>query len=311
MNSYAATLFSGTHHFGAAALINSLCMNGFRGEIIVGVQGELPDWLEKRAFGCPIPLTPTVSLSAIHVSNSDHLTNQKPTFVKSLLAKDPGSHIFYFDADVVVETDWQFFEKWLTYGVPVCGHAYEYPETHPFRKEWSEMASGLGVSINRTPRDYLNAGFFGVTNALIGFVDIWERFNQMLPQYGFKLTGFIDQHDASYAWKMGDQAAMNLAAMCFDGPLSVMGGESMGFRRQGFAMTHFTGSYKPWNRQFLARAVRGLPPTFAVNRWLNYLDGPIKPFDPSEVIRMRKQALWASRLGRFYRDQAWNYFPPS
>ena len=44
MNSVICTLYEGHYHFGVASLANSLYSNGFRGDIYIGLKGDLPFW---------------------------------------------------------------------------------------------------------------------------------------------------------------------------------------------------------------------------------------------------------------------------
>ena len=65
-----------------------------------------------------------------------------------------------------------------------------------------------------------------------------------------------------------------MAAMCYENPISEMGPDAMDFVQSGWiAMSHATGSPKPWNKKFLLSAIKGMPPSRAEKAYWAMLTG--------------------------------------
>ena len=124
MNIAICTLYEGHYHFGLAALVNSLEVNGFKGSIYIGYRGALPPWAViaepdpslQWSEGKSLKLTSHLSLHFLPLSTKWHLTNYKPTFMLDLF-KGPAAGakgIFYFDPDITVLRSWDNFEDWIS-----------------------------------------------------------------------------------------------------------------------------------------------------------------------------------------------------
>ena len=119
MNSSVCTLFEDTYHNGVAALINSLCHQGYQGVVYAGYRGVLPRWALKAQENVSLQwpgssileVTQEITVHFLPLNTSYHLTNYKPDFMLKLWdgqAKEVEA-IFYFDPDIVVSAPWTFF----------------------------------------------------------------------------------------------------------------------------------------------------------------------------------------------------------
>jgi hypothetical protein len=93
---------------------------------------------------------------------------------------------------------------------------------------------------------------------------------------------------------------MNIAAMYANAPLSTIGPEGMGWINGGFTMYHTVGGKKPWRKKFVQSALSGDPPWNGDKHFLECAGGPIQPFSDRKLKSLRRQALLATLIGRFY-----------
>jgi hypothetical protein len=75
----------------------------------------------------------------------------------------------------------------------------------------------------------------------------------------------------------------------------------MGFVPGGFTMYHSLGAAKPWRKNFLRFALKGIPPSNGDRHYLANVAGPIRPYTPGRLGRLRLQGAIAAGIGRFYR----------
>src|SRR5690554_197159 len=119
MNSIVCTLFEKNHHYGVAALANSLYKNGYRGSIYAGYKGDLPFWADAAADNPQLNwagaktlvLVEDLSIHFLPLITAYHLAHYKPDFTIELMggvAKDADG-IVYFDPDIVITNKWSFF----------------------------------------------------------------------------------------------------------------------------------------------------------------------------------------------------------
>lgn len=316
MNSVICTLYEGNYHHGVAALVNSLYKNGFRGAIYVGYRGEtLPPWageaknnpdLEWKNASTLI-VTEGIELHFLPLNTNYHLANYKPNFMLQLWsgpAKNSDG-MFYFDPDIVVRTQWSYYENWINHGVALVHEilSNDMPPTHPLRKDWEKVAVKMDRVVTNNLNSYINSGFCGLRKKNISFLFDWEQ----IIQTGIKHFGFIPEQFQHFKGGRGflffafDQDAFNIAAMTANVPLSEMGPEAMDFVYGGFTMSHATGSPKPWLKSYLISALKGKPPTLADKAFWNYVGSPIDSLGWG-VIKFKMLSMKvASFVGRFYR----------
>ena len=247
-----------------------------------------------------------VTVHFLPITISYHMTNYKPTFMLQLfngLCKEM-EQIAYFDPDIVLRCNWKFFQTWMSNGVALVHEIVnnDMPPSHPIRKEWAKVA----ILCNRTePRElysYINAGFFGVSREFIEFVELFKEVIQVakanfhMEDSVFQLT--TDRSDLFYA---KDQDALNIAAMYSHSPISEMGPEAMDFSNSGFTMAHAVGSPKPWAKDFISSALRGVPPSMAEKAFWANVTGPITIYSSSKIKWMMTSLKIAGLIGRFYR----------
>jgi len=299
MNSAVCTLFEGDYHYGVGALVNSLHRYGYQGSVEVGYRGNLPTWMhDAKAV-----LKGTSITLRFHPLQTDwHLTNYKPRFLLELFSADPAlDRIFYFDPDIVIKCSWEFFEYWAESGVAlveeIATHGMAY--NHPLRRKWVEIANGLGISVKPTFSQYFSGGFIGVRRSMMRHLQDWARIMEHLPALGIDLRRFMPA-DRLHPFCGTDQDAMNIFAMATAPFLSTIGPEGMDFIPGGFTMSHAVGSPKPWRKNYLLSALKGIKPSAADKAFWDNAATPIRVF-PASLVRQRHATIHLSSLiGRFY-----------
>jgi hypothetical protein len=299
------TLIEGDYHLGLAALINSIVRGGFRGLFWIGYRGSLPPWTA-QLNRCEDGLFKVgdALLGFEEQKTQIHFGQYKSEFLSSIVDRGiTTKSLWYFDPDITVMCDWNFFEKWVRHGVCLCqddGYGFM-PARHPLRCAWIELAreAGWGEPKNLL-NQYFNSGFVGLDIGNRALLERWLAAVRLARANGVKPDQF-QKGSRTQTFYTVDQDAMNMAAMYSDVPLSPMGPEGMNFFHGGFVMHHSITSPKPWRKDFLRAWFRGAPPTKAELHFLQCLDGPVYPYSSRELKKMRRSAAIASRLGRFYR----------
>lgn len=301
------SLCEGDYHLGVAVLLNSFIEAGFKGLFWIGYRGQLPPWtseLESLGREGSFRINEGIILVFEKLETSQHLTNYKPAFMLSLVRRGIAlDRLCYFDPDIVNECSWSFYRRWLGFGVALCEEAVNgtMPHNHPLRLLWAELMRTAGYASPQRQLDrYYNGGFVGVTAATSGILELWQTVMDIAVEAGLNTEVFMtgSREQLFYA---SDQDALNVAAMYFEGDLSTIGPEGMGFSGGGFTMHHATASTKPWRRHYLREALQGKPPLMVDKRFLACAAGPLHPFPPAQLRRMKRQARIALGVGRFYR----------
>lgn len=265
--SAACTLFEGHYHYGVAALINSLYTNGYRGNFYTGYRGTLPAWANTAyenaelnwVGSTTLNIKPDLNVHFLPVTIDYDLTNYKPAFLLAL--KNYNSKgFFYFDPDIVIKCKWEFFERWIKYGVAVVQEIVgnRLSPLHPKRMQWAEFIHRIGKDVKRPLSNYFNGGFCGVSKDNLEFLYIWKD----IIEKGIELNiidanYFYKQLDQTSAFPVGDQDALNAATMCCTSPVSDFGPEGMDFIPGGWLMSHANIRPKPWQVNFLRKALSG------------------------------------------------------
>jgi hypothetical protein len=305
MNSTVCTLFEGHYHHGLAALTNSLYQHGFRGNVWVGYRGALPPWVhdvkERDGTQC-FEAAEGLMLRFQQVETKRHFTNYKPEFMAGLRDRylSEAETLFYFDPDIVVKTEWTFFEGWADAGIALCEDVNSpMHSTHPIRAMWLRFYEPHGVSIARELDVYVNAGFVGVSPKNRSFIETWRQLLRLMDAETHGLAE-LEVKSRVYPFHKPDQDALNMAAMVSECPVSIVGKEGMDLIPGGYTMCHALGSPKPWAKAFVREALRGYPPTMADHSFWKYATSPIEIFPAAIRRRKRLELLTACAVARFY-----------
>jgi hypothetical protein len=313
-NSAVCTLFEGHYHYGVAALINSLCKNGFTGDIYAGYRGDLPVWAtdanENPALNWKgaktLKIIDGLRVHFLPLFTNWHLTNYKPDFMlvlkEKFIAHEYG--IFYFDPDIVIKCPWQFFEKWVLNGVALVHEivSVEMPPTHPVRKEWEKVIAKIDRHTQRFLYSGINGGFCGVSAKDVEFLVVWsDIIATAIKYYQVDPTKFLQTND-KYLFHTADQDALNMAAMSYESAISEMGPDAMDFMTGGWkVMSHATGAPKPWNKNFLVSSIIGVRPSQADKAYWFEGQGLIKTHSNAYIKFKRVAIAFSSFIGRFYK----------
>ncbi|NBB79003.1 MAG: hypothetical protein GVY36_06085 [Verrucomicrobia bacterium] len=302
------TLVEGHFLNGAAALYNSLVGNQFNGVFIIGNRGRdtLPKTTLDLMESLPANLPP---IQFIQVETNWHFTNFKPAFIRQVFDSHPEfDAITYLDPDIVVCGPWPWLGGWCQHGPAVAGDVnWRIGPNHPTRHEWTALLRAVNLDARQCPETYLNGGMVSVRREDLAFIELWQRIIEEVGANDNPLDGVGDIS----AWRQGgrwnpmhtpDQDALNLAAMAWEGSLSVLGPDAMGFAPGGPPLlAHAVGPNKPWERRHLSEALRGKPPRFVDKAYTDHAVSPI-PVHGKASHRRRLRALKAAALiGRFYR----------
>lgn len=318
MNCVVCTLFERDYHFGVAVLVNSLCRAGFKGTVCAGFRGPLPPWTQGRLKTLEngqweMAVMPDVRLLFLQLDTPAHLTNFKPDFLLQVEAI-PGLEsetVIYCDPDIVIESDWRFFEDWLSCGVALCEDVNSpLAENNPRRVGWRRSVKPFGFELNFRASTYANGGFIGLSWQHRKLLTVWQELITHAAdalggkdivgiQGGRQLPGLYGFGDC---FRMTDQDALNAALeACPEIPASFLGRHAMGFD-PGFALLpHALGPLKPWRRHYVWEALSGFPPTPADKAYWDHVDGPIRPFGFTVIFYKRLGLTLGAALGRFIR----------
>ncbi len=304
MPSAICTLFEGDYHLGAAALVNSLVAHGFKGSIYAGYRGPLPPWAGTSDPAGTLNITPDITFRFVPLTTTIHLTNYKPDFMLDLWQNHcpEATSIFYFDPDIVIKCRWAFFEEWADFGVAVCRDINgDMPDSHPIRHMWRRILSPLGITFVRSMDAYVNGGFVGVAKQQKDFLVLWQNIQSQMVKCGVTLDA-LGVGDRTLPFSCRDQDALNIACMSHAGELSSVGADGMDFQwgGGGYVMSHAAGGIKPWRKRFFRTLLTKFQrPSLADHGFVANLDGPIHPFKPAPLRRIKRDLFLARALGRF------------
>jgi hypothetical protein len=312
MKSAICTLFEKSYHYGVAALTNSFYRNGFRGTVFAGYKGDLPKWAEsaekEKDSAWPgasrLAIKDGLNMLFLPVEGNFHMTNYKPEFMLRLwdgVAKD-AEQIAYFDPDIVIDCPWDFFERWMDYGVALVHEIIhnDMPPTHPIRKEWELAIQKCNKKVVRQLYSYINGGFCGVNKLNIEFLRVWAEIIELgITHYKADATKFLSFNRTHPFWSI-DQDAINATAMCCESSISEIGPDGMNFIYGGWTMSHATGHPKPWAKNFFRSALDGQAPSKADRAYWFNLTEPIKNYSHFHIQRKHLAIKIAALFGRFY-----------
>jgi hypothetical protein len=321
MNSVICTLFESHYHYGVAALVNSLYTQGFRGNIFAGYKGSLPTWVlgateeanvETYPGSVTLRVTTDLSVHFLPLLTDYHLTNYKPDFMLSLLdgpAKE-AEGIYYFDPDIVLNTNWSYLEEWINFGVAFCEDVNSpLSKNHPRRVAWRRYYQPKGIDLFFKDNCYVNGGFIGLKKADRSYLEHWKNIQEIMAPAigGLNRSAFaekqlpVEVQGPLAPFGRTDQDAMNIAIESWDGVASISGRDAMAFSSGTYVMPHALGHHKPWMLKPIKQALKGLSPRYVDKLFWKFADGPIKAHK-SGVVKWRLTGIKiAAIIGRFYK----------
>jgi hypothetical protein len=306
------TLYEGNYHFGVGALINSLIANKFRGDVFVGYRGELPPWfrlyqyIHHDTWGevLVMQLSDYTKVYFVKPTTTVHFTNFKPQFLIDLTKDLCAGYdaIAYFDPDIVVCRNWDFFEEWMQHGIAVVHDIimHDMPATHPLKRSWTLIANENGHDILHNVNSYVNAGFCGLQKQYWNFLPLWNEYIQIAFSQYKANPARLRTNPRPNPFFYPDQDSLNIALMCYNGNISEAGPEAMAFKYGVIAMAHAVGSPKPWNKNFFRSFLNGILPTYAEKKYWEYANDEIILYPPAYCRVMKTKIKLISFLGRFY-----------
>lgn len=306
-SSVICTLYEGNYHAGLGALVNSLYARGFRGDFYAGFRDELAPWskarLRQHGTGWLYEVGDGCRLHFLPVRPPQHFNNYKPDFVLSLMEEHcpEAENFFFFDPDIIVRADWDFFERWVSRGIALCEDVNDYlPRYHPVRQAWKEYLEKAGLQVQQEPEKFYNAGFFGLRREHKSFLDRWKQLFTCRAGDGADLSNFV-LFDFEYPYMSTDQDLMNVALTLVAHPITAVGPEGMGFRPGGYLMSHSAGDIKSWRKHFVWEALKGRAPTAADKEFIQHTRTPIKIWSGPQLAVKRLGVTMGALIGRFYR----------
>ncbi|RZK45097.1 MAG: hypothetical protein EOO61_01255 [Hymenobacter sp.] len=315
MSSVICTLFEGSHHYGVAALINSLSAQGYRGVVYAGYRGPLPAWAASAkedlasswSGSRTLEIIAGLTITFLPFETKNHFSNCKPPLMLRLwdsLARG-ATAMFYIDPDIVLTTPWAAIEEWLSCGVTLCEDVNSpIPAYHPIRIAWRRYFGQKGFNLRFKDIIYANAGFVGISAENRSFLTTWQALmDAMAPAIGgLHNSGFTSGESALFApFDNADQDALNATVEAWDGVVSLVGKEGMALTTGTSLMSHAIGRNKPWLLPPLGQALRGRPPRRADRDYWDMANEPILAHPPGLVKRRKLEIKVASLIGRFYR----------
>ena len=294
------TLAERNYFYGACVLYNSLIRNGFSGQFVIGYRDrhllpQQPLAAMQRESG---------KIHLVELSTTTHFTNYKPAFMRQVLASYPElTAITYIDPDVVVDAPCSWILSWCEGGPAVCADVnWWMPRQHPTRRQWLETT---GLKMSHSLDFYFNGGFLSILRSDCGFLDLWQKLIQENEDSNCPLDvqgeiGTWRKDGRSNPFMAIDQDALNIALMHWQGSITALGPDAMGF--DGIPiLAHALGDGKPWARSYMRGSFLGIPPRMVDKLYWKYADHPLQSHS-NRAIHIKSLSLkLASLVGRFYR----------
>ncbi len=311
------TLFEHDYHLGAAVLVNSLCRSGYKGTIYAGFRGPLPPWTENRVKQVhdaewEVSAMPDVRICFLRLETSAHFSNFKPDFLLQLEKRihAESDAVIYCDPDIVIESDWLYIEEWLSCGVALCEDVNSpRSENHPRRAGWRRFFKPLGFDLRFRSAFYVNGGWIGLKWEHRRLLEVWQKLLARITESlgGQDIVGveggrLLPRNGFANCFSQPDQDALNAALeACPDLPVSILAQEAMGFNAGIPVVPHAVGPAKPWQRNYLMDAFKGLPPTLADKAFWRNAEAPLHPFSADFANYKRMELKVGAAIGRVIR----------
>ena len=316
MKSAICTLFEGDYHYGVGALTNSLYHYGFRGEIWVGYRGDLPPWsknIKSEGRYDQYQVAEGCYLNFIKLDTNYHLTNYKPDFMLDLWENycQNAESLFYFDPDIIVKSDWKYFEEWVSYGIALCEDVTSpVYSNHPLRLGWRKFYEPLGFKMQYETNLYVNGGFIGLTKDRQDFLVQWSKIQELMAteiggleksNIGNQKTSiFVNQSGRNFLFSHTDQDALNITIMFNNFDYTFRGKEAMDIIPGGYTMSHAIGGVKPWRKKMLLSFFQtGSRPRLTDRLFWQFSDSPISLYSFLGLRLKQFDLFLASVFGRY------------
>lgn len=303
------TLYEGHYDYGVGALLNSLVSSGFEGLFCIGYKGEAPFWLNQLnsipGETCLYQLTDMVNVRLDKLEPGMHFGYYKPHYLQQMRQLYPEAQgYYYFDPDIVVLANWDFYETWIQSGVAVCQDIfYQFLHyNHPWRLVWRKDYAAFDEGVNVHWNYYINSGFIGVTPQYFEIIDRWVAITEVYKNLGHPIDHF-NQAEALSPYK-GDQDVLNAVltltqklkicplskdAMAFDFPVAVMAHAVDG------------GGVKPWRREYIKHALQGKKASVTDEAFLNFCRKPIEIYSAQTHKRKRRLLQFSKIINRIWK----------
>ena len=297
------TLYEKSYHLGVAGLVNSLAGNGFCGEIIIGYRDALPPWIGSlKAAADGTYKAGKCTLRFMHCNPERHLGFHKPFFASQILQEDASiDSLYYADPDILVLTQWKFFQDWIRNGIALCGdiNFSQISALHPWRNAWAQLVKDAGRKVTEPAAPYANSGFFGLKREHQDVLEAWMQLTLAYEQLGGDTSKFSMNERANPI--TGDQDILAAALMSIASPCSYIGAEAMGFGGYHFILSHGIESPKAWGANFIAEGLKGKSPSTYCKLYYAGLQHPIQAIPRSTWIRKMLALKAAMFITRFWR----------
>ncbi len=292
---------------GAAALYNSLVAQGFTGRYIIGYRGDsdVPSDLLQRMRSLPADLP---SIEWVELDTPWHFTNYKARFIADIFTAFPeAKSVTYLDPDIVVTCLWAWIQSWSDHGPALCGDVnWWMPPDHPTRHEWERLLKSKGFEVHQQLHAYFNGGFVSIRRSHLEFVERWHSLIESCSK-GSEIIGAKGEiHQLSRGGRSRpiqtlDQDSLNLTAMTWEGKLTTLGPDAMGFFDGGWIfLPHALGPGKPWQKSYLLSALKGERLRRVDHAYWFHASDPIK-LKPRSRLRLKRLEMKAAAfVGRFY-----------
>ena len=314
MNSAVCTLFEGDYHYGVAALSNSLYHFGFRGTIWAGYRGALPFWAQELSEKEDYQVFEVAEGCTIHfleLATNYHLTNYKPHFMLNLWDKYSESMdgLFYFDPDIVIKRDWNFFEDWIENHVALCEDINSpLNASAPKRIIWQKVVKKYGVELPSPLDQYVNGGFIGLKRTQRSFLETWKEMMEIVGKATESLDvsslpsakGTTTKRPPTALFYATDQDALNCTLMMHANVASIANRDAMDFDRFGTIMSHALGGLKPWKMKYIKEALRGNRTGMPQKLYWQHVQEPIPLYSKDYIKKMQRRIKLASFISNFY-----------
>ncbi len=309
MNCAVCTLFENDYHLGVGALVNSLHNSGFTGCVFAGYRGELPPWARHanaKDDGTHIlAITDNLKIQLIPISTDTHFANYKARYMIYLLNTHAANakQLHYFDPDIVVRCDWGTMETWATDGVALSEDAFgSIGSRHPLRLKWKNWLHSINKECVRELESYYNSGYVGIDTKYKDFLDAWNYYDESVCHQIGSDKAIFNGNSRINPFQFPDQDALNIALMCNSVPINATGPEGMDLlgKKNGYLLSHCTGSNKPWRSGILSQALNGRPPERKQRMFWQYANNPIRVFSPVDEFWLKLKFKIAEHISRFY-----------
>ena len=295
------TSCEGDYDLGVAALFNSAVESGFQGEFHIYYKGAPPRWKNQFKEKDGRLYLKEIEIVMHKSARARHMGYDKPFQAAEVLEGNTDINtVFYADADVVFLCPWMFMSRMAHVGVGVVmdSNFPLVPSTHPWRIEWLRYCPKKIINDERS-FIYPNGGFFCVQRENIGFLDLWKTVTSRFETDGGDTRCY--HMEARWQGVNSDQDLLAAALSAWDGPVSIVGPEAMGFTGHYFILSHAIERPKPWRRFCVKEALRGHAPKRTVYFYQNYANGDVNSLSSFNLALRRIDYRIARMIGCIYR----------